>query len=186
MTPSKQTKTSPAALAGRRGMLMDISDRAPGPAAHPRLRFCSAGGWEMSCSGAGAPHLPGGGRPRMWVLSRATERDGVKAAARWRGKQEAQAGTTGGEEGEPGEESHLGAVTETALAGTRGVVPPPIAVWYSQSGTYGGVVHSPWGTVNPNCIRVRGPTGVRCDASVQKEATPASKSHGISSQGTPG
>lgn len=52
------------------------------PAAHPQLRFCSAGGWEVSCSGAaGQQLLSSGGGPRMWVLSQAMERDGLKPAA---------------------------------------------------------------------------------------------------------
>lgn len=57
-------------------------------------------------------------------------------AAGWHVKQEGQAGSTGGEEGDAGEGSHCTAVTELAFAGTREFVPPPIGVWYSQSGTY--------------------------------------------------
>lgn len=132
--------------------MMDISDRAlrvlQDLAAHPLLPFCSAGAWEMIWTAAS--HLPSRHRVQGCGSSAETWREIEWSQLRASGscrKWEAQTRSTGSKKRPTGEESHCNAVMETALAGTRGFVPPPTGVWYNHCGTYGCVEHSPQGTI---------------------------------------
>lgn len=154
MLPSKQAKTSTATLAGRRGTLMDISDRTLIVLRDLQLIACF--GFAVlvvgKCAVLGLQHhispavVVG---PRMWVVSRATERDGVKpAVCIWL---TCKAGGSSREHRQRGRGYRRGKSLQCgdqySLAWDKGFVLPPIGVWYIQSGTYGCVVHSPWGTI---------------------------------------